>query len=128
MTTAASAHKVWYCRACRCAARVEPADPNFPLACRCRQPVLPLRPTRVSVYQAPPARHLQALTEEEARLRSLSRRGTRVRVTYEGQIAEAWTATGMDGAKHPTFIVETSDGRRHAVNPELPGVHIERTP
>lgn len=128
MATAATEQRIWYCRACRCAARVEPAAPDFPLDCRCAQPVIPLRPTRVSVYEAPPTRPLQALTDEEAQLRSLARPGTRVRVTFEAEVALAWTAPDGDGVKRVQFIVEGPDGRRHAVDPTLPGVRVERLP
>jgi hypothetical protein len=77
--------------------------------------------------QAPKPRRLQSLTEEEGRLRVLARKGTKVRVTYEAVVAEAWLASSGD-KKKLTMIVETPDGRRHAVEPDLPGVHVEAAP
>ncbi|NUP15448.1 MAG: hypothetical protein HOZ81_04960 [Streptomyces sp.] len=114
---------VWYCRRCDKSCKVQPPDPAQ-VACRCDNPVPGLRPTRVTVIHAPKPRPLHALTDEEARLRALARKGTRVRVTFEGEIADAWQwsngiSRGLD------FIVKSPDGRRHTVNGTQPGLRIE---
>jgi hypothetical protein len=114
---------VWYCRRCDKSCKVQPPDPEQ-IACRCEQPVPGLRPTRVTVLHAPKPRPMDALTDEEARLRALARKGTWVRVTFEGEIADAWQWTngisrGLD------FIVKSPDGSRHTVNGSQPGLRIE---
>lgn len=114
---------VWYCRRCDKSCKVQPPDPAQ-VACRCDSPVPGLRPTHVTVMHAPKPRSMHALSDEEARLRALARKGTRVRVTFEGEIADAWQwsngiARGLD------FIVTSPDGRRHTVNGTQPGLQIE---
>ncbi|WP_329390092.1 hypothetical protein [Streptomyces sp. NBC_01716] len=114
---------VWYCGRCRKSCKVQPPDPEQ-VACRCNNPVPGLRPTRVTVMHAPKARPMHALSNEEARLRALARRGTRVRVTFEATVADAmqWTAGDRRGLE---FDLTTADGRRHTIDPQLPGLHIE---
>lgn len=116
---------VWYCRRCDKSCKVQPPDPEQ-IACRCTNPVPGLRPTQVTVTHAPKPRPLHALSDEEARLRALGRKGTRVRVTvtFEGEIADAWQWSGA-GRRGLDFIVATADGTRHPVDPQRPGVHIE---
>ena len=114
---------VWYCTRCRKSCKVQPPDPEQ-VACKCENPVPGLRPTRVTVLHTPKARPMHALSDEEGRLRALGRKGTKVRVTFEGEIADAmqWSngiSRGLD------FIVKSPDGRRHAVNGNQPGLHIE---
>lgn len=117
---------VWYCRRCDKSCKVQPPDPEQ-VACKCDNPVPSLRPTRVTVMHALKPRPMHALSEEEGRLRALARKGTKVRVTFEGEIADAWTWTngisrGLD------FVVKSPDGRRHTVNGSQPGLRIEAIP
>lgn len=118
---------VWYCRGCDKSCKVQPPDPAQ-VACKCKNPVPGLRPTRVTVMHAPKPRPMQALSEEEGRLRALARKGTKVRITYEAEVSEAWTTADSDGVKRVQFIVTTSDGRRHVADPRLPGLHMEAAP
>ena len=114
---------VWYCRGCRKSCKVQP--PTEAPACRCKTPVPSLRPTQVTVMHAPKTRPMHALSDEEARLRALARKGTKVRVTFEGEIADAWQwSSGV--SRGLQFIVTTADGRRHPVDPQQPDVRIER--
>jgi hypothetical protein len=115
---------VWYCRSCDKSCKVQPPDAEQ-IACKCTSPVPGLRPTRVTLMHAPKPRPIQALTEEEGRLRALARKGTKVRVTYEAEVSEAWTTADSDGIKRVQFIVTTPDGRRHVADPRLPGLRIE---
>ncbi|MEW2187681.1 hypothetical protein AB0900_30820 [Streptomyces cellulosae] len=116
----------WSCQACRKTYKVQPPDPEQ-VGCKCDNPVPSLRPTQVTVTHAPKPRPMHALSDEEARLRALARKGTKVRVTFEAEMADAWQWTsGTDRGFQ--FIVETADGRRHAVDPRLPGLHIEALP
>lgn len=114
---------VWYCRRCDKSCKVQPPDPEQ-IACKCDNPVPGLRPTRVTVMHAPKPRPVHVLTDEEARLRALARVGTRVRVTFEGEIADAlqWSSAGRRGLD---FVVKSPDGRRHTVNGSQPGLRIE---
>ncbi|MGW9399371.1 hypothetical protein [Streptomyces sp. NPDC055642] len=73
----------------------------------------------------PQPKRLQALTEEEGRLRGLARKGRRVRVTFEAEVAEAWISSSGSSGRRVQFIVTTPDGRRHIVDSGLPGLHIE---
>ncbi|WP_399559495.1 hypothetical protein OIA45_48720 (plasmid) [Streptomyces chartreusis] len=84
-----------------------------------------LQPTEVTVLAIPKRRPLHALSDEEARLRALARKGTKVRVTFEAEIAYAvqWSSAGRRGLD---FDVTTTDGRRYTIDPQLPGVRIER--
>ena len=114
---------VWYCSRCRKSCKVQPPDPDQ-VACKCDRPVPALRPTRVTLMRAPKQRPLHALTDEEGRLRALARKGTRVRVTFEGEIADAWQwSNGI--SRGLNFIVKSPDGRTHTVNGSQPGLRIE---
>ncbi|NUS82710.1 MAG: hypothetical protein HOY75_08150 [Streptomyces sp.] len=115
---------VWYCQACRKSCKVQPPD-SEQVACTCVSPVPGLRPTKVTVLHAPKTRPLRALSDEEARVRALARKGIKVRVTFEGEVAEAWqwSSAGRTGID---FIVTDPDGRRHTVDGSQPGLRIER--
>lgn len=115
-------YRVWICRTCRKACKVQPQV--FEPGCRCKNPVMPLRPTRETQMYAPKPRPMHALSDEEARLRALGRKGTRVRVTFEAEVADAWQWSSGN-TRGLSFIVTTPDGRRHPVDPDLPGVRIE---
>lgn len=116
---------VWYCRHCDKSCKVQPPDPEQ-VACKCANPVPGLRPTKVTIMHAPKTRPLYALTDEEARLRALARKGTKVRVTvtFEGEVTDAWQWSSA-GRRGLDLIVDTPDGRRHPVDPQRKGVHIE---
>lgn len=118
-------HLIWYCRSCDKSCKVQPPDPDQ-IACKCATPVPGMRPTEVTVMHAPKQRPIHALSDEEGRLRALARKGTKVRVTitYEGEIADAWQWSSAD-RRGLEFVVMTSDGRRHAVDPQRAGVRIE---
>jgi len=113
----------WYCGRCRCAYKVEP--PVFAPGCGCTSPVAALRPTRITQVHAPESRPLHVVDVEEARLRNLLLARQPVRVAYEGRVVKAWTTTAADGEQRMTWIVQTPDGRRHAVDLSQPGVHVE---
>lgn len=117
---------VWYCSRCRKSCKVQPPDPEQ-VACRCKNPVPGLRPTKVTVLHTPKARPMHALSDEEARLRALARKGTRVRVTLDATVVDAiqWSSAGQRGLE---FDITTADGRRFTINPQLPGLHIEAIP
>ena len=117
---------VWYCRHCNKSCKVQPPDPEQ-VACKCANPVTGLRPTRVTVMHTPKPRPMHALSDEEARLRALARKGTKVRVTFEAEMTEAWrwSSAGRSGID---FIVTDPDGRRHTVNGSQPGLRIEAIP
>ncbi len=127
MSTAPSetTYLVWYCQRPGCGKACKIQPPTVEPGCRCENPVPGLRPTKVTKMHAPKRRPMQALTGEEGRLRSLARENQRVRITYEATVAQAWTTPDRDGIKHIQFIVTTPDGRRHVVDPTLPGLHIE---
>lgn len=74
---------VWYRSRCRKSYKVQP--PTEDPACRCKTPVPSLRPTQVTVMHAPKRRPLHALSDEEARIRALPRKGTKVRVTFRSR-------------------------------------------
>jgi hypothetical protein len=118
-----STYQVWYCKRCDKACKIQP--PTIKPGCRCANPVPGLRPTLVTQMAQTKPRPVQALTEEEGRLRALARKGQRVRVTFEAEITEAWTSAGRDGIKRIQFVVTTPDGRRHSVNPAKHGLQIE---
>lgn len=121
-------HLVWYCGTCKKPYKTKPPAPDK-LGCRCTKPVPGMRPTRITqVHRVNPPRRLHALTDEEARLRALARKGKQVRVTYEAEVADVLVMTREDGSRHVTFIVATADGRRHVADPDLPGLHIEAAP
>src|ERR1044072_22412 len=117
---------VWYCRHCNKSCKVQPPDPEQ-VACKCANPVTGLRPTRVTVMHTPKPRPLHALSDEEARLRSLARTRTGVRVTFEGEIPDAvqWPSAGRRGLD---FVVKSPDGRRHTVNGSHLALRIEAIP
>ena len=121
--TTETTSRIWYCRTCRCVVQAQPAMDR---TCKCETPVMPLHPTLVTEMHTPKQRPMHAISDEEARLRALARKGTRVRVTvtYEGEISDAWqwSAAGRRGVE---FVVDTPDGRRHGVDPQRAGVHIE---
>jgi hypothetical protein len=121
-STSEASWRVWYCQACR---RIARAVPELPVGCQCKRPVIPLQPTLVTEVQAPKVRPLQALTEEEGRLRALARRGTAVRVGFDSKVVDAWLTSGTDGRKRVVLVVEAPDGSRIAVDSERDGVHIE---
>ncbi|MGW6741718.1 hypothetical protein ACWGDX_13485 [Streptomyces sp. NPDC055025] len=114
--------QIWYCQRCRSSCKVQP--PTEAPACRCKTPVPSLHPTEVTVIPQPKRRPMHALSNEEARLRAMARKGTRVRVTFEAEITDAvqWTAGDQRGLE---FDLATSDGRRYTIDPQLPGLHIE---
>lgn len=116
---------VWYCQACRKSCKVQP--PTEEPACRCAKPVPGLRPTTVTVLATPKSRPLRALDDEEARLLGLARTGTKVRITFEAEVADAvrWSGAGRSGID---FVVTSPDGRRHTVNGSQPGLRIEAVP
>lgn len=121
--SAETALLIWYCQSCRKSCKVQP--PAEDPACTCKTPVPSLRPTEVTVLATPKTRRMHALSDEEARLRALARKGTKVRITLEAEITDAmqWSSAGERGLE---FDVRTADGRRYTLNPQLPGVHIER--
>ena len=114
---------IWYCSRCRKSCKVQPPDPDQ-VACRCATPVPSLRPTQVTVLHTPKTRSLHALSDEEARIRALARKGTKVRVTFDATIADAmqWSSAGQRGLE---FTVTTADGRRFTIDPQMPGLRIE---
>jgi hypothetical protein len=116
---------IWYCQSCRKSCKVQP--PAEDPACTCANPVPSLRPTRVTVLATPKTRPVRALDDEEGRLLALARKGTKVRVTFEAEVADAirWSSAGRSGID---FVVTSPDGRRHAVNGSQPGLHIEAIP
>jgi hypothetical protein len=116
---------VWYCQYCRKSCKVQP--PTEEPSCRCTTPVPGLRPTQVTVMHAPKQRPMHALSDEEARLRALARKGTKVRVTFEGEITDAWQWSSA-GNRGLGFIVTSPDGRSHTVNVQQPGLRIEAVP
>ncbi|WP_437052006.1 hypothetical protein [Streptomyces sp. enrichment culture] len=67
---------------------------------------------------------MHVLDDEEARLRALARKGTKVRVTFEATVTDAmqWTAGDRRGLE---FDLTTSDGRRYSIDPQLPSLRIE---
>ena len=67
---------------------------------------------------------MHALSDEEARLRALARKGTHVRVTFEGEIADAWQWSSA-GQRGLGFVVKSPDGRTHTVDVQQPGLRIE---
>jgi hypothetical protein len=117
---------VWYCRRCRRACKVQPAN-AMDIACTCKTPVPGLHPTEVTVAPQPTQRRLHALSDEEARIRALARKGTRIRITFEATVTDAtqWTAGDRRGLE---FDLQTSDSRRYSIDPQLPGLHIEAVP
>jgi hypothetical protein len=114
---------VWYCQSCRKSCKVQPpaGDP----ACTCANPVPAMRPTRVTVLATPKTRPLHALDDEEARIRALARKGTKVRVTFEAEVTDAWQWSSA-GRRGIDFVVTSPDGARHTVNGSQPGLRIER--
>ncbi|WUH94587.1 hypothetical protein OG900_33530 [Streptomyces sp. NBC_00433] len=113
---------VWPCLQCRRTYKVQPEvfKPN----CRCEKPVPALRPTVETQIHAPKSRPMHALSDEEGRLRALARKGTKVRVTFEGEITGAmqWSSAGRRGLE---FTITTPDGRSFTVDPQRSDVHIE---
>lgn len=120
---AESTYHVWYCKRCDQACKIQP--PTIEPSCQCTSPVPSLRPTIVTQMHTPQPKRLQALTEEEGRLRGLARKGRRVRVTFEAEVAEAWISSSGSSGRRVQLIVTTPDGRRHIVDSGLPGLHIE---
>lgn len=114
---------VWYCRSCRKSCKVQP--PAEDPACKCKTPVPSLRPTEVTVLNTPKTRPMHALSDEEARIRALARKGTKVRITFEAEVSEAWQWSSA-GNRGIDFIVTDPDGRRHTVNGSQSGLRIER--
>ncbi|CAL9364330.1 hypothetical protein SUDANB140_00719 [Streptomyces sp. enrichment culture] len=117
-----STHLFWYCQSCRKSCKVQP--PTEEPACRCKQPVPGLHPTQVTIVPTPKPRRMHVLDDEEARLRALARKGTKVRVTFEATVTDAmqWTAGDRRGLE---FDLTTSDGRRYSIDPQLPSLRIE---
>lgn len=121
---AETTYREWICQSCRHVCRVEPAGAVEP-GCRCTTPVPKLRPTTVTQMHAPPpGAGLRALSDDEATLHALIRSRRRLRITFEADIAQAWTSDGP-GGREVHLIVTTPDGRRHPVDPSMPGVRIE---
>jgi hypothetical protein len=117
---------VWYCQQCRKSCKVQPPDLEQ-VACTCSTSVPSLRPTTVTVLHPPKQRPMHALSDEEGRIRALARKGTKVRVTFEGEIADAWQWSSA-GNRGLGFIVKSPDGRTHTVNVDQPGLRIEAAP
>jgi hypothetical protein len=115
---------VWYCRSCDKSCKVQPPDPEQ-ITCKCVSPVPCLRPTKVTVIHPLKQRPMHALTDEEGRLRALARKGTRVRVTFEGEITDAWQWSSATGARGLDFVIKSPDGRTHTVKADQPGLRIE---
>lgn len=123
MTTATSStSKVWHCGRCRNAYKTEPATPS---ACRCPEPVATMRPTYVTetAVAEQPRRKLHAAGELDQVRARFCRKGKQVSVTITGTVEQVWTANGAN----LTLIIETSDGRRFAVQPEAGDVLTEPT-
>lgn len=120
-----STQLVWYCQHCRKSCKVQP--PTEEPACRCTTPVPSLRPTQVTVMHAPKQRPMHGLSNEEARLRALARKGTKVRVTFEGEITDAWQWSSA-GNRGLGFVVKSPDGRSHTVDVQQLGLRIEAVP
>lgn len=116
-------HLVWYCRRCDKSCKVQPPDPEQ-VACKCATSVPGLRPTKVTVMHPPKQRPMHALTDEEGRIRALARKGTKVCVTFEGEIVDAWQWSSA-GNRGIGFIVKSPDGCTHTVRVDQPGLHIE---
>lgn len=114
---------VWYCRACRKSYKVQP--PAEEPACRCTTPIPGLSPTEVTMLATPKTRPLQVITDEDARLRALARKGTRVRVTFEAEVSDAWLWGTEGQPKKLELFVTTPDGHRHTIDPQMEGVHVE---
>lgn len=117
---------VWYCDRCRKSCKVQPPTERIEATCCCMNPVPGLHPTQVTIPCAPKSRPMHAISDEEAQLRALAPKGTRVRVTvtFEGEVTDAWQWSGA-GRHGLGFVVDTPDGQRHHVDPGRPGVHIE---
>lgn len=117
--------QIWYCTRCRKSCKVQP--PTEAPACQCKNPVPGLHPTEVTVSDQPRRNPLHVLSDEEARIRALARKGTQVRVTFDAEVTHAmqWS-NGTDRGLE--FDVITPDGRRYSINPQLAGLHIEAIP
>lgn len=124
MITTESTYLVWYCQSCKKSCKTQPRSKT---ACKCTNPVRGMRPTRVTQVHVPKPRPLHALSDEEARIRALARKGTRVRITFDATVTDAtqWTAGDRRGLE---FNLQTPDGRRYSIDPQLPGLHIEAAP
>lgn len=87
---------------------------------------MPMQPTTVTQMHHQPTRPVQALSEEDGRLRAITRRGSKVRITFEAEVADALLSSAAGDLRKKLLLVVTApDGRRHTIDTELAGWHIE---
>jgi hypothetical protein len=127
--TAEIEHHIWYCRRCSGACRAQPAD--IELACKCKSPVMPIRPTRVTQVVEPPPVRMHALSERETQLRSVVRKGRKVRITFEAVITDAWLEPSWENGRQvngKTIVIAVEgpgSGQPVVINTKDPSVIVE---